>query len=157
MPGTGDPAPGFHLPDLDGKPRSLDEILGAGPALIVFFKVTCPVCQFTLPFIERMYHAAAGSGVQFFAISQDPDGPTRHFLREFGVTFSVFLDEEAQGYTASNDFGITHVPTAFLVESDGRISWVLDGFSKSELEVLGRRLGATPFRPDENVPAWKAG
>ncbi len=157
MPVPGDPAPRFRLSDLEGRPRSLDEILGAGPALLVFFKVTCPVCQFTLPFIERLYRAAGGSGFQFFAVSQDPEAPTRHFLREFGVTFSVLLDEEAKGYATSNAFGITHVPTAFLVEPDGSISWALNGFSKSELEALGKRLGTAPFRPDEDVPAWKAG
>ena len=41
----------------------------------------------------------------------------------------------------SNAFGISHVPTCFLIEKDGTVAWVLDGFSKSEFEALGRRVG----------------
>jgi hypothetical protein len=45
----------------------------------------------------------------------------------------------------------------FLVERDGTISWALSGFSRSELETLGRKFGVATFRPGESVPEWKAG
>ena len=45
----------------------------------------------------------------------------------------------------------------FLVEPDGAISHVIEGWQKRELEWLGGKAGASPFRPGENVPEWKAG
>jgi hypothetical protein len=69
----------------------------------------------------------------------------------------TLLDREEAGYPASNRFGITHVPSLFLVEPDGVISLASDGFVKKDLETIGKRAGVKPFGPDENVPEWKAG
>lgn len=147
----------FRLRDLDGNARPLDEILAGGPALFVFYKVSCPVCQFALPYVERMYRQAAKDTIQFFGVSQDNAGATRNFCLECGITFPSLLDEKGSGYPASNVFGISRVPTSFLVEEDGTISMVLESFCKSEFETLGRRLDAAPFLPGEYVPDWRPG
>jgi peroxiredoxin len=143
-------APEFELRDLRGGASRLTELAHAGPVLLAFFKVTCPVCQMTLPFLERM-----STALRVFGISQDDARATREFHREFGVGLPALLD--ADGYPASNAYEITHVPTMFLVERDGTISWTLSGFSRSELDALGRRFGIALFRPGERVPEWKAG
>jgi len=148
----GDRAPSFSLEDIHGVKFSLEQIRGAGPAVLAFFKISCPVCQYTFPFLERM---AKGASLRFYGISQDNVKSTNGFLREQGVTFPTLLDDSA--YSVSNAFGITTVPVMFLVEPDGSISWVSEGFSRQELEELGRRAGAPPFRPGEYVPEWKAG
>ncbi len=41
--------------------QSLEDILGKGPALLAFYKISCPVCQLTAPYLERL---AAGSALQ---------------------------------------------------------------------------------------------
>jgi peroxiredoxin len=146
-------APEFRLSRLDGGETTLAEIAAHGPALLVFFKVTCPVCQFTLPFLERI-HAGA---LPIFGISQNDAERTREFNREFGVTFPVLLDTEESGFPVSNAFGISSVPTMFLVESDGTISQVMEGWRKTEIEWLGGKAGVQPFRPSDYVPEWKAG
>jgi len=153
---VGSRAPDFQLRDLTGQSRSLQEILAAGPAVLAFFKITCPVCQFTFPFLVRL-HTTGNQSVQLIGISQDDAEDTRWFNREFVVTLPTLLDEEARGYPASNAFGISIVPALFLIEPDGRISWTLEGFSKKQLEDLGRRVGMSPFRPGEPVPEWKGG
>ena len=149
---TGSPAPPFTLKDLEGVPHSLTEILSAGPVLLAFYKISCPVCQLTLPFLNRI---SSGS-LQIVAVSQDDPAATRRFQAKFGV-LPTLLDPEEEGYPVSNTFGITHVPTLFLVEPGGAISQVTEGFVKSDLESIGARAGVPPFRQDETVPAWKAG
>ncbi len=149
---TGSKAPQFTLKDLDGAPHSLTEILAAGPVLLALYKISCPVCQLTLPFLTRI----AGGALQVVAISQDDAAATRKFQSKFGVLPTV-LDREEEGYPVSNAFGITHVPTLFLIEPGGTISQVTEGFVKSDLESLGARAGIPIFRQDETVPAWKAG
>ncbi len=153
---AGQRAPEFSLPALDGSTRTSSEILAAGPVLLALFKVSCPVCQYALPFLERLHQAADGL-LQFFAVSQDDARATRGFLDEFGIRFPALLDEEAKGYALSNAFNISYVPSLFLVEADGTISWATHGFSRAELERLGKRVGASPFLPGEKVPDWKAG
>lgn len=154
--GAGNPAPDFQLRDLSGQNLQLRPALARGPVLLGFFKVDCPVCQLTFPFLERLHKGGDGT-IQFFGVSQDGVRDTEQFNRECGVTFPTLLDEGRRGYAVSNAFGISVVPTLFLIESDGTISWVMEGFSKKDMEALGARAGASPFRPDEPVPDWRGG
>ena len=150
----GSPAPDFRLPQLDGGTVALQEILAKGPALIAFFKTTCPVCQLTFPFLERIHK---GGTLPVYAVSQDDAEDTREFNREFGLTLPTLLDTGRSGYPASEAFGISSVPSAFLIERDGGIARVIVGWSKRDMESLGGLAGAQVFRQGENVPEWKAG
>ena len=151
-------APEFDLPTLEGKgSQSLGAALASGSVLLAFFKVSCPTCQLTLPFIERMYKGAKNGVTRMFAVSQDNAADTREFNQELGITMPTLLDLEQKGYPASNAYGLTNVPSLFLVEPSGKISWSLIGFHKKDVEALGVKLGVNPFRPGENVPEMKGG
>ncbi|MDQ2898313.1 MAG: TlpA family protein disulfide reductase [Acidobacteriota bacterium] len=154
---VGQIAPDFELPDLDGKPRSLRQILSAGPALLAFFKISCPVCQFTFPFLERLYRGGDDRAPQLIGISQDDAESTVSFNQAFGVTFPVLLDTSSRNYPAGTAYRITNVPSLFLVEKDGRISQAAIGFVKAAMEDLGRVFGVAPFREGETVPAIRPG
>ena len=148
-------APSFRLNGLTGAAeRSLEEILANGPALLAFYKVSCPVCQLAFPYLERL---SASPSLQVIGISQDDDSSTRDFNRRFGATFPTLLDQSAAGYPASNAFAISSVPSLFLVETNGGISKAFNGFSKRDFEALGQRAGVQVFMPEDNVPEWKPG
>jgi peroxiredoxin len=150
----GEQAPAFELKSLGGGARSLQEILSHGPALLAFYKISCPVCQLIAPYLERL---AASSEIQVIGISQDDADSTAGFNQRFGVTFHTLLDEFSAGYPASNGYGISSVPTLFLVDRDGRVAKSFTGFSKRDIEELGERAGVAVFQESDNVPAWKAG
>ncbi|MGO9255535.1 MAG: peroxiredoxin family protein [Bryobacteraceae bacterium] len=150
-------APDFRLARLNGGETSLAEIAANGPGLLVFFKVTCPVCQMALPFLERIHAAGAASGLPVYGISQNDAEDTREFMQEFGVTFPMLLDSEDSDFPASNAYGISSVPTMFVVGRDGKLSRVLEGWQKAEVERLGDLADVAIFRAGDNVPAWKAG
>jgi peroxiredoxin len=159
---AGTKAPGFKLKGLDGKEYSLDALLQKGPVVAAFFKISCPVCQFTLPFLERLYKTYGSDGVTLLGVSQDDAKATKNFAREFGVTFPVALDEK--GYPASNAYDLTMVPTVFLIDTDGTAKISSMGFDKKDLETIaadlanGRKMApAALFRADETVPAHKPG
>ena len=147
-------APPFQLKTVNGTSLALKQVLANGPAVLAFYKVGCPVCQLTFPYLERL---AGHDTVQLIAISQDDAKATQEFNQRFGVTFPTLLDESKSGYPVSNDFGISSVPTVFVVETDGSISKSFAGFSKRDLEELGERVHVKPLRPDEKVPEFKAG
>ena len=153
MLAAGDKVPEFSLDNLDGGQQSLSELLHQGPVLLVFFKVSCPVCQLALPFLDRI-----GQGsLRVIAISQDNERATRQFHQTYGISLPTLLDRNENRYPASNGLGIQHVPSVFLIEPDGTISSAFDGFRKADLESLGLRSGIVTFRETEAVPAWKAG
>jgi hypothetical protein len=67
------------------------------------------------------------------------------------------LIDAPPGYSASNAYGITSVPSIFTIETDGKIASAVEGFNKSELEKLGRRFGVAPFNERDRVPALRPG
>ena len=155
-------APGFSLKSLDGKSYSLGALLHQGPVVAAFFKISCPVCQFAFPFLERIHKQYGGNGATILGISQDDARDTREFCREYGVTFPVVIDEK--GYPVSNAYGLTNVPTVFLIEDGGKVRVSSMGFDKKDLETISaelavhRRIAAVPlFLADEIIPAQKPG
>jgi len=161
---VGNTAPGFSLKGLDGSDYSLGKLLERGPVVAAFFKISCPVCQFTFPYLERLYKRYGGDGVTFLGVSQDDASATKDFAKEFGVTFPMVLDQNEKGYPASNAYGLTNVPTIFLIESDGTVKISCLGFDKKDLESIAAELAerkkiaqSALFRPDESVPAHKPG
>jgi len=159
---TGDKAPNFDLKDLDGNRVSLQTALQRGPVMAAFFKVSCPVCQFTFRFLERLFQAYASDRTTFWAISQDDARDTREFCEEYGVTFPVLLDEE--DYPASNEYGLTNVPTYYLISTDGKVQVDSVGFGKKALEKISAELArflnrsvAPVFEPEEIIPDSKPG
>lgn len=159
---VGQRAPEFRLHDLDRKPFSLEEALARGPVVAAFFKASCPVCQFTFPFLERLFKAYGSDRVTFLGISQDNSERTREFNGECGVTFPTLLDEE--GYPVSNDYGLTNVPTFYLISPDGNVQVECVGFAKKALEQVSGKIAAVlgcpadpVFLPGEIVPESKPG
>lgn len=157
---SGTRAPDFQLARLidsnAGAEVSLTDLIAHGPAVLAFFKITCPVCQMTLPFLERI-HKASNGGLPIYGISQNDERGTRDFARQFGITFPLLLDREEREFPASNAYGISSVPTLFVVERDGSISSVTEGWSRRDIAALGERAGTNPLRPSDNVPELKAG
>jgi peroxiredoxin len=161
----GGKAPTFKLTGVDGKSYCMEEALSRGPLLAAFFKISCPTCQFTFPFLERLYQQflkAGAAGIQIWGISQDNLDYTQQFAREWGVTFPLLLDEDS--YEISQDYGLTHVPSLFLIASDGRVEFSGDGFRKRDLLAIRNSLAkhyavqpAELFRTGEHIPEFKPG
>src|SRR6204780_3791555 len=155
-------APAFTLQSTDGKKSSLADALKKGPVVAAFFKVSCPTCQFTAPFLERLHETYGGEKFTLWGISQDDAADTREFLQEFDVEFPALIDED--GYPVSNQYGITNVPTVFLIAPDGKIMETTVCFSKKDLEkmvVAAARAPGTPptsfFGSGEVIPDFKPG
>lgn len=158
---AGTRAPDFSLAALAGGKFSLQEALQRGPVVAAFFKISCPVCQYAFPYFERVYKAHGGKA-SFVAISQDNARDTGAFLKEFGVTFRTLLDDP-NGYAVSNAYGLTNVPTWFLIGQDGTVELSSVGWSKKDVEELNARLGERAaslgplFRAGEDVRDFRAG
>lgn len=156
-------APEFSLPMVDGKVVSLSDELKKGPVLLAFFKVGCPVCQYAFPFYERMYQTNRNAGVSFVGVSQDNAKDTAAFMKQFGVTFPVALDDPAN-YAVSNAYGLTNVPTLFYIESGGEIDVSSVSWSKADVEAINHKLAerlqqppAVLWRKGDDVRDFRAG
>jgi peroxiredoxin len=159
---VGQKAPQFELASMDGNKHGLEEALARGPVLLAFFKVECPTCQYTFPFVERLYQQFHALGVQIWGIAQDNVRDSRQFAKECGVTFPVLIDDYP--YNVSRAYGLNYVPTLFLIDPDGHVKVVSEGFAKADLleiqKLLAKHSSVTPpalFHACDGVPEFKPG
>jgi thiol-disulfide isomerase/thioredoxin len=160
---VGAKAPEFELKTLVGKQFSLGGELAGGPVVLAFFKVSCPTCQYALPFFERLHKAYRRQG--------------RHMLGDFaeqcqrdcGVQQGIWryvpcLLDDTNAYPVSNAYGLTNVPTIFWIAQDGEIEVSSVGWVKADFEEISRGMAevgklapATVFKPGEDVRDFRAG
>ena len=156
-------APDFSLNGMNGEKISLVESLKKGPVLAAFFKISCPVCQYAFPYLERIFRAYSNSPVTLVGVSQNDKKQTAAFAREYGITFPLLLDDTG-AYLASNAYGLTNVPTLFLISPGGTVELSSVGWSKRDLEDLNARVAqasgvsaAKLFESGEQVDEFKPG
>src|SRR5512147_559000 len=159
-PGT--KAPAVELPLLGGGTFSLGNSLSRGTVALAFFKVSCPVCQYAFPYFDRMANLLNGKGLTFVGVSQDSGVDTKDFAKRFGAHFPIALDDTIR-YPVSNAYGLTNVPTVFVVQEDGTISHTIISWSREDMESLyaefrdSQNATAKLFPPGESVAEFKAG
>jgi peroxiredoxin len=160
---AGKSAPDFTLQTMDGKQFSLRDALTRGPVVAAFFKISCPVCQYTFPFLERIYKAHGEKNVTIVGISQNEKKDTAAFVKEYGLTFPMLLDD-TKSYPASNAYGLTNVPSIFWISQDGEIEISSVGWDRKDIEEINQKAakingdGPKPvFRENEQVPDFRAG
>jgi peroxiredoxin len=160
---TGTKAPEFELKAWDGNRFSLSDELVRGAVVLVFFKVSCPTCQYALPFFERLHKAYGHKSVRMIGVSQNDAQETAAFIKEFGITFPVLLDD-SRSYPVSNAYGLTNVPTIFWIAQHGEIEVSSVGWLKADFEEINRGMAeagksapAAVFKPGEDVRDFRAG
>ena len=160
---AGTQAPQFELPGMDGSKFSLQDALTRGPVLAVFFKISCPTCQYALPYFERIYETYGREKLSIVGISQNDKKDTADFMRKYGVTFPVLLDD-TKTFPASNAYGLTNVPTAFWISTDGEIEVSSVGWARKEFEEIARKAASITveaprplFQPSEQIADFRAG
>ncbi|HEX6263280.1 MAG TPA: TlpA disulfide reductase family protein [Actinomycetota bacterium] len=142
----GDEVPG--IPEVDLSP----------PALVAFYKVTCPTCQMAAPPMERLHRTADGG---FVAVVQDAHDRAAAFAREYGVSFASIPDEDP--YPISRAWGVRVVPTLFAT-SEGRVedlaeSWDREGWARvaARFGELRGILVPAPSEEGDGLPPFRPG
>ena len=155
-------APEVTLEDADGKTLSLADQAKGCWLLAVFYKVGCGTCKFSAPYFEKIHQAYGGNaGFKVLGVSQDTPEDTRAFMDEHGATFENVYDTT---HWASADFGLTNVPTWFLMDEGGGILDSNTGFCRSDLNELSVTIAghlgeeAVVISPgDDGAPELKPG
>jgi thiol-disulfide isomerase/thioredoxin len=113
-----DAAPAFELKDLDGKPVSLAEARGK-VVLLNFWATWCGPCRAEIPDLVDLQKRYADK-LEIIALATDEDDAdeVRRFVREAGINYRVAMgsDEVRRSYG-----GIAALPTAFVIDGQGRI------------------------------------
>lgn len=110
------PAPPFTLPDLEGRPVSLESF--AGRIVVVDFWATwCEPCKQQIPvlnYFQRRNPEVAVLGVAVDAGGREAVAP---FAAEHGIEYAVLLGSES----LARDYGVPGFPALVVVDAEGRL------------------------------------
>lgn len=88
---VGQQRPAIHLPDLQGKPRRLDEWDGK-VLLINFWASWCPPCRKEIPDFIRLQDDYADAGLQIVGVALDDLEPVANLASEFGINYPSLVE-----------------------------------------------------------------
>lgn len=126
------PAPELTLVDLAGNSVSLNDHLGS-VVLVNLWATWCPPCKEEMPTLKTFYEKYKADGFVLLAIDQEEALEiVEPFVKEFGLTFPVWLDED---YQAQRVFNTMNLPSSYVIDRNGRVRlmWI-GGISKKNLE-----------------------
>ncbi|MDX1443522.1 MAG: peroxiredoxin [Gammaproteobacteria bacterium] len=121
----GQTAPDFTLPDQDGKPRALRELLTSGPVLLYFYPADfTPGCTKEACSLRDMLPKDAPADIQVLGISPQGEESHRRFRAEHGLEFPLLCDEDKKvikAYDCDGPLGIGVRRVSYLIDTDGVI------------------------------------
>jgi peroxiredoxin len=144
-------APPFRLEDLEGKTHSLDELRKGDLLLLVFYHSECPTCGLSMPFIGNLDRGVRSERVKIWGISQDGTKETVKFAEIKGLEMPIHID--ADPYPVSQAYGLTNVPTLFLIDSRQTILDQRVGFTRDDFVRLARVVAKHAGLPAPDIYA----
>lgn len=140
-PRIGFRAPNFTLKDLKGGTVSIANLRGR-VVMVNFWATWCGPCKVEMPSMNRLYDDLRGKDFEILAISSDFQGEkiVRPFITQGGFTFPVLIDSS---FKVNADYGVTGIPTTFLIDKDGVITHKVLGprdWDSPEARELIRRI-----------------
>lgn len=153
-PLVANPAPDFHLAQLDAADSVTLSDLRGQVIIINFWASWCLACREEHPALVRAWQRYQQSGVTLIGIIyQDTRANARRYLDEYGGGWPQLVDQNAR---VAIDFGVYGVPETFFIAPDGRIAHKHVGPVNKDLidSWIGRLLPAGGVAPS---PADRTG
>lgn len=115
-------APELEFSDPDGKVRKLSDLRGK-VVLIDFWASWCGPCRKENPHVRAMYEKYHDRGFEIFSVSLDNNKDRwKDAIAKDGLVWPNHVsDLKGWGSAAAKLYGVSSIPSTFLVDKDGRI------------------------------------
>ncbi|MCH7702477.1 MAG: redoxin domain-containing protein [Planctomycetes bacterium] len=149
--GIGDPAPELAVTKwIKGSPVELAQVKGKSATVVEFWATWCGPCIKAIPHLTEMQREFGKDGVTFIGVTAKDPGNTLEQVTEFvekqgdRMGYTVAFDGEGKTYeqfmTAA---GEEFVPTAFVIDQEGRIAWI--GHPMEDMDEVLREVIAGTY------------
>lgn len=138
------PAPGFTLKDVDGKEVALSQYKGK-TVVLDFWATWCGPCKKSFPTMQKAINKyQKDPDVKFLFIhtwerDKNATQEARDFIAKNHYDFEVLMDlkdPDTQQNNVVKRYGVSGIPTKFVIDPKGNIRFQLTGFDGSEEQGL---------------------
>jgi thiol-disulfide isomerase/thioredoxin len=127
---VGQAAPAVNLPQLSGAGEVSLESLRGKVIYLDFWASWCGPCRVSFPQLEQLRNELGPQGFEVLAINVDEvEADAQGFLSESPVSYLVVRDGEG---VTPQAYGILGMPTGYLIDRQGIVREVHQGFKKSD-------------------------
>lgn len=120
------------LPDLDGRPQSLEQ--WRGKVLVVnYWASWCQPCRKEMPHLSTLHGRLAARGVQVVGIAADTAEPVRNHVRTMPVAYPLLIGGP-EAIRLTRDFGNTPqaVPLTIVIDRAGQVRAAVLGITHED-------------------------
>jgi thiol-disulfide isomerase/thioredoxin len=103
----------FTLPDLDDRPRSIQEWSGR-PLVINFWATWCAPCRREMPLLQSLQDEHSDGSLQVIGVALDNLPDVKRFITAIGVTYPILYGEDDVAMIAES-FGDAFIGLPFSV------------------------------------------
>lgn len=134
----GKPAPEFKLPDSEGAEKTLADIRGGKPGVLVMTKDGCPCSIESQPFFNKIAEHYQ-ERVAFLGIIDADSQAGKKYKTDFSVPYPMLSNTEIEVFKQYQAKQSVYI---FLISADGTLEHVWPGYSRSMLEEMNAKLAA---------------
>ena len=133
---------------LNSQPLTLKGLQGK-IVVVEFWATWCPPCRKSIPHLIELNKKFAGKGVVIMGLTNEPKEKVEPFAKEIGMDYAIGGES-----TSAKEYGVTGIPTAFIVDTAGKITWQGHPMNPEFEKALEEQLTKTP--PAAETPKGKA-
>ena len=135
----GQQPPAFTLERLEGGSLRFPDELQGKVVAIRFWADWCPFCKTEMRDIEPVFKRYRDRGLVILALNVRQDRATaERFIRKLEISYDTLLDSDG---SVARAYGVSGLPTTFIVDRTGRLYTKIIGESTPELfERIVREL-----------------
>ncbi|MGD1059882.1 MAG: peroxiredoxin [Methanomassiliicoccales archaeon] len=125
---VGDKAPVFQLPDSDGKPFDMANVLGKTALVLYFYpKSFTSGCTLEAKEFRDMHEEFQKEGAVVIGVSGDDVETQKRFKEEHQLPFTLLSDDGDKIRDLYGAYGLAHTPgrVTFVVDKSGTVRFVL--------------------------------
>jgi thiol-disulfide isomerase/thioredoxin len=107
--------------------------------VVEFWATWCPPCRQSIPHLIQLSGKYGPQGVVFIGLTDEPKEKVEPFAKEMHMTYAI-----AGGSGTAQAYGVTGIPTAFLLDTEGKVVWQGHPMNPAFVAAIESQLKKTP-------------